>query len=185
MDKWQPVYNEFVRKIEKCFTNFATEKEQVQSAFEIAIKYWEGVKMTLPAHTFKDSVAEKHFYKYIKPRFTCYIEYLSKVYLGLCYEPEKRPEVQQLFWTNESKKLQKFTDKNSDFVAYYKSGNVEHDAQYFLPENYDLGNFTVSKIYDMDGEFMTSHDHLVAELLAQEMYHDYVDKKIEASILKL
>jgi len=45
-------------------------------------------------------------------------------------------------------------------------------------DNYDLGNFIVSKPYNTDGDLMTSHDHMVANLLAQEMYHEYVKKKL-------
>lgn len=53
--------------------------------------------------------------------------------------------------------------------------------QYFLPANYDLADYMVSKIYDMNGKFMTSHDHLVATLIAHEIYHEYVTEKIEMS----
>lgn len=181
MDKWQSFYNELLTNIEKCKDSYACEKEQVECAFKLAVKYWEGIKRSLPGHVFKGRAAEIYFYKCIKPKFTCYVEYLSIVYLGLCYVPQGDPAIQQLFWTTESKKLKKFIGRNTDFVTYYKSGQEHHDAQYFLPENYDLGNFMVSKIYDMDGEFLTSHDHLVAILLAQEMYHEYVNKKLRST----
>ena len=122
---------------------------------------------------------EIDFYKNIKPKFTSYIEYLPLIYLALSFLPDGDINMQRFFWIEESKKLQKFVEKNIDFVNYYRTGNTKYDIQYFLTANYDLAGFKVSKIYDMDGKFMTSHDHLVAGLFAHEMYHEYVKNKLE------
>ncbi|HZK64120.1 MAG TPA: RteC domain-containing protein [Puia sp.] len=110
--------------------------------------------------------------------FTCYLEYLPMVYLALSYEPDGDVAIRSSFWQEETNKLQKFTEKNRDFVTYYKEGDSRRDLQYFLPENYDLANFIVSKVYDREGESMRSHDHLVATLLAHQMYYEYAEQKI-------
>lgn len=43
------------------------------------------------------------------------------------------------------------------------------DLQYFLPANYDLAGTVVSRIYDNDGGFVTSHDPLIAITWARDV----------------
>ncbi|MDB5199199.1 MAG: hypothetical protein JWO92_1162 [Chitinophagaceae bacterium] len=179
MIKWETLHKAMLAEIEECRWLSVPEKEQVESAFNTAVNFWEDIKNKLAGYKFENKSQEINFYKNIKPTFTCYIEYFTIVYLSLCYEPPGSPEVQKFFWIEELKKLQKFYHRNAAFVAYYKNGCDEQDLQYFLPDNHDLGNYVTSRIYDMDGAFMTSHDHLVAMLLAQELYHEYVKKKLE------
>lgn len=164
--------------IERCWLLPLPEEKQVEAAFKAAVNSWEVVKKELAHYSFKDKAEEIDFYKNVKPRFTCYMEYLPLVFLGISYRPAADEAIRIFFWREETKKLQKFEEKHIDFVNYYKSGRTDNDWQYFLPENYDLAEYTVSKIYDMDGEFMTSHDHLVASLLGHEMYHEYAKRKL-------
>jgi RteC protein len=178
VEKWQKLYKEMLAGIEKFWHLQLSESEQVEWAFKLALNCWDDVKKELAVHSFENKTEEIDFYKNIKPKFTSYIEYLPMVYLGLSYQPKADDAIRSAFWLEETKMLQKFIDKNTDFVMYYKSGCTHKDLQYFLPENYDLANYIVSKIYETDGEFMTSHDHLVAVLLAHEMYHEYAKKKL-------
>lgn len=181
--EWPMLYKKMLSGIESCRQLPLPETEQVELAFKIALDHWEDLKKELINHVFENTTAEIDFYKNIKPKFTCYVEYLPLVYLALSFLPAGNDEMQQYFWTEESKKLQKFVEKNIDFVNYYRNGDTRYDRQYFLPANYDLAGFTVSKIYDTDRKFMTSHDHLVANFLAHEMYHEYVKNKLDMLLI--
>jgi len=180
MIEWQTLYEEMLTSIERCRQLPLSEIEQIEVSFnKIPLDHWGKLKKKLALHQFVNANEEIDFYKNIKPKFTCFLEYLPIIYLALSFLPANDSELQKYFWIEESGKLQKFVEKNMDFVNYYRNGSCNYDNQYFLPANYDLACFTVSKIYDMDGEFMTSHDHLVANLFAQEMYYEYVKNKLE------
>ncbi|MGH2565003.1 MAG: RteC domain-containing protein [Ginsengibacter sp.] len=176
-NKWSMLYEEMLEDIEKCWKLQMPEPEQLECAFKIATGYWYKLKQTLHEHVFNTPDDEIAFYKYIKPKFTSHIEYLTLVNHALLFIP-KQKDFQLEYWEYEAERLERFTEKNKAFVEYYTKQSNQHDLQYFLPANYDLANYIVSKPYEVDGEFMTSHDHLVASFLAQQMYHEYVGKKL-------
>ncbi len=73
--------------------------------------------------------------------------------------------------------LQKFIDKHAEFINYYRSGKTQLDNILFLPSKEQPQKTTGLKVYDIGTSFLTSHDHLVAEFLAQEMFHEYTKNK--------
>src|SRR5579863_739785 len=123
IEKWQLLYQEMLAGIEKCWLLPLPVEQQIENAFKAALKGWEGVRNELAGHLFENKEEEINFYKFIKPKFTCYAEYLPMVYLGLSYQPVADDDAtRSSFWQEETKKLQKFIDKNSDFISYYKGG---------------------------------------------------------------
>lgn len=164
--------------IEKCLHLPLPEVERVEQAFKIPLRYWEKVKSKLADHVFKDASEEIDFYKNVKPLFASYIEYLPLVYLALSILPTDK-DMQQIFWTEELSKFQKFSVRHKDFVTYFKNGGTHYDQQYFLPANDDTEEFMITKFYDRASKFRTTHDHLVATLIAHEMYHEYVENKLK------
>lgn len=143
------------------------------------LEYWEDIKEDLSAHIFQSEEEEINFYKKTKPSFTSFIEYYTKLYLELCFAPRENTEMSLIFWTEELKKLQKFIDKHVEFINYYRSGKTELDNILFLPLKLQHLKSAGLKIYDIGTTFLTSHDHLVAEYLAQEMFHEYAKNKCQ------
>ena len=45
--QWDVLYQKFLADIEKCRNTSLPEKEQIESAFETAINYWEDIKRQL------------------------------------------------------------------------------------------------------------------------------------------
>ena len=169
-----------LKEIEASRKSCITELEHVEHVFKIALIYWYKLKEQLNDFTFKNKDDEINFYKNVKPKFTSHIEYMILINHALLLVPVENKEFEREFWEGELQILNRFKEKNAAFVNYYTCEKTHHDHQYFLPENYDLANFIVSRPYDTGTGFMTSHDHLVATYLAQEMYNDYVKKKLIA-----
>jgi len=150
------------------------EAEKAEWGWRMASRSWQQVKGIFIDHVFTDDKEEIEFYKIIKPAFTGYIEYYSILHAALeligepcnCYQ----------FWDQESWRLQRFMELHRDFVEYYTSGCTCHDLQYFTAVHYDPD--ALPHPYDIDGNCISSHDHLVASLLGEEMYHGYVKEKL-------
>jgi hypothetical protein len=53
------------------------------------------------------------------------------------------------------------------------------DALYFLRANNDLHHAPFAKVYDVDSEFCTSHDHLVSSWIAQTKYFQFAKRRLE------
>lgn len=75
--------------------------------------------------------------------------------------------------------MEKFKEENRDFYAYYKAGCTCEDEKHFTRACNDLGNLLVVRVYDMDERASTSHDHLIANVLALEEYEKYVEEKLK------
>jgi hypothetical protein len=176
---WEVSYLEMHNQISKCWSMAEGEIKRVECAFKIVIDSWTEVKNKFKEYQFADKHEEIRFFKTVKPKFTTYIEYFILLNHSLLFfNPDSSKESERMYWEHELKRLAKFEERNKSFVGYYRSGSNQHDQQYFLQENYDLAHFIVNKLYDSDGELMTSHDHLIAMLAAEEMYHEYVKNKL-------
>jgi RteC protein len=155
------------------------ELKRVECCFRIATDYWCRLKELIRDQDFAGYDKEIDFFKNVKPLFTSEIEFYTLVYQAMLFQPENDPCELTIFWKNELRRLQKFKESKEEFVRYFKSGSVCMDQQYFLRENNDLSNAVFCKIYGQDRKYTTSHDCLVAALLAQEMYHEYVKEKLK------
>ena len=72
-----------------------------------------------------------------------------------------------------------FFSRHEDFYLYFKQERTENDQQYFLRANTNQENFPVIKCYDEKPETVTSHDRLVASIMARERYVKYIHKKLK------
>ena len=177
MKKWEIAYHRMIHQMDESHHKDMTEQEQAGHAYKIALQCWQQVKGEMKRYEFKDANEEIDFYKNIKPKFTGYIEYLILLNHGLLFIPTESKEALQIYWQFEVERLERFKERNKSFVAYYEGRSTYNDEKYFLPVEEDSVH-KYSRIYDTDGAFVTSHDHLVASLLAEEKYHEFAKKKL-------
>ena len=78
--------------------------------------------------------------------------------------------------------MEKFVKEQMAFYNYYKTGRTEFDEEYFLRANNDLSNFICARPYDLVERATTSHDHLVAKILALERFANYSVQRLEELI---
>ena len=178
MNQWKAIHESMLNDIAKCWLLQLPECKQIEKAFTIVLYYYTEIRKLLVGTPFKNIQEEIDFYKYVKPSFTKYIDFYTILYLELNYLPEDKEDKHLYFWTEERKRLNTFQEKYADFIFYYRSGNTINDEIYFTASKYS-GNANVSKIYNTDNPFVSEMDGLVSALLAQEMYHEFVQKKLE------
>ena len=74
-------------------------------------------------------------------------------------------------------KLHQFFTSNSGFYMYVRSGETLLDDIYFVRDKLDDYSANPHCV-DSDRSFTTSHDYLVARILANEMLQDYLNREI-------
>ena len=177
--QFQYIYGQMQADVDKCRQQGMTELEQVECCFRKAASFWMQVREELKHYNFKGEEEEIDFFKNVKPLFTSQIEFYTLIYQGILFRPEEDPVKIESFWESEAARLHRFQENKGEFVQYYKSGDTSLDKQYFLRNNNTPRNGIVSKIYDKNINFSTSHDWLVAALIAQEKYHEYTRGKLK------
>lgn len=158
-------------------------KKSIEECFITAGNYWSELRAAVADYNFKTEEEEILFFKTVKPLFTSELEYYSFLYHALLFCPSD-PVRQKQFWEREDKRLQDFKEQHEGFIAYHNSGNTTDDVIYYLRANDRHELDDEIETYDRDPKSRTSHDHLVAKLMALERYNDYVQVKLK-DIVKL
>jgi len=174
--QFQFIYRQMQADVDKCRQQSRTELERIECCFRTADDFWLRMRDALSNHAFRNEDEEIDFFKHVKPLFTSQIEFYTLIYQGMLFKPEADCTKIASFWESESGRLGRFCENKEAFIQYYKSGDTSLDRQYFLRDNNRQA--PVYKIYDKNANFSTSHDGLVAALLAQEMYHEYTRAKL-------
>ena len=158
--------------LDYAISNNTNLKGQIESCYEISNRYWEALKLKLIDFNFLSKEEEIYFFKNIKPRFTSEIEYFKLIYHFEVLNPPLG--IFDKFMNLEKKRLDRFINQNAEFYLYYKSNCTEQDEIYFLRINNKSLDKSMLRPYDNEVQARTSHDHLVATIMALEKYDVYL-----------
>ena len=176
-EQFDILHKQMLTDIERCLSLELPEVEKIESAYRIAQNYWERVKKTVTDEFLVSESNEIDFFRNIKPRFTSHIEYFLIIYQAVLFLTD-HPENQIGYWEEETNRYKRFCDKQKEFIDYFESRSHYLDSVYFTRKNFNPNTIIAPKPYDIELEFCTSHDSLVASLLANRMYFQFVNKRI-------
>jgi len=154
---------------------------EIECCYQMAIKYWQLLRRELSDFIFKTQEEEIDFFKACKPLFTSEIIFFELVYHLELFHPEDPDKLKNLL-AREKNRFSKFVWNNAEFYEYCKTGETKNDETHFVRANSDLSNFKNAPAHDLDEKAATSHDYLVAQLIALERYDKYVEKRIKELI---
>jgi hypothetical protein len=191
-EKYKILHRLMIHDIVRCMQLDLPETERVESCFWIASNYWDKLKAMMKGRNskiveFKDDSEEVDFFRNVKPKFTCHIEYYAILSEALQFVPKDHASASSAlavihFWKEEYKRFGRFCSKNETFVNYYESGEQYGNSIYFLRENKQSGIPIAMVPYDSDENLCTSHDRVLRSYLAHKMYNDYVKGRIKALV---
>jgi hypothetical protein len=175
----EQLYQTMMVDILHCRQKSLDTNTETECCFQISNNYWAKLRREISKFDFTDSQDEIFFFKHIKPLFTSEIEYYGLLHHAQLFKSGTNdPGKLQEFWKRESKRLMRFRDENEDFYNYYKRGDTDYDETWFLRSNSDLSNFLTAASYDLDVKANTSHDWMIARIMALEKYDVYVRKEM-------
>jgi hypothetical protein len=175
--KWEILYEQMLADIDHREKMALPETECVESCYRVALHYWHELEKLFQSRKMQVDVEEIEFFKEVKPHFTSHIEYYLILNQVLLFIPNDDLE-KRTYWNEEGGRYQRYRKRHDIFVQYYESGSIDRDADYFLQRNNRLETPSHEKIYG-DADCRSSHDHIVRGLLANRMYHDYVQGRIK------
>lgn len=125
------------------------------------------LKAFIADYTFRDEVEEIEFFKTVKPRICHRLIYYRKIYNIEMNRPVGS-ESQRSYLIDEIRGINRYNEKRSDFVRYYRSGLTHLDALYYLRGNLDTALYLESFHHERDPSFSTNCNFMAARLLANE-----------------
>ncbi|MBO9572601.1 MAG: RteC domain-containing protein [Chitinophagaceae bacterium] len=169
------LFKEFEQKlieIQESNTNMILSASE---AIALTRAYLQQVRKKLSKQRFKNNEQEIDFFKNIKPLFTTYLFYYTEVYNIEVSRPQGGIEQQERFLKDEYTRIHYFCTVHQDFYKYYKSARSDMDASYFVREQVDKSVTNVVNS-EIDSEFSTGYDQLIARFRANDMLSEYINK---------
>lgn len=128
---------------------------------------------------FQDEEEEVIFFRETKPRFYRHLIYFSGLLHAELVRPPSGRLQQQKFIRKEQKSLAYFFRKYKEFYGYLRSGASHLDQKFFLRKVSHAVQPQELEGIDKDPHFTTSHDFIVAKMLANEMLENYFTAELE------
>lgn len=153
----------------------AGQYERALMDIDLAIRQ---LKTWVSGYTFASVAEEVYFFREIKPKFTALFIYYAKVLATEAAKPNAGQYALKEYYEYELKDLKRFTDEHQDFYEYYRRKATYLDEKYFVRNQFDFKMRIDANLYNYDQDFATSHDHLVAQILA----HDRLEKHFLTAI---
>lgn len=122
-----------LRKIES--SDLSILKKSLEASLVLGDAF-QRLREFVSSYTFESEAEEIEFFKTIKPRLYCRLIYYRKVYNIEMNRPVGI-ESQYAYLHDEIKAIDRYNDKHSDFVRYYRSGMTHLDSLYYLRNRTD------------------------------------------------
>lgn len=145
-----------------------------KSAIEEIRKHMDQLKSFCQSHPFHDEGSEILFFKSVKPRFQAQLIFWSTLFDIELQKPvgslkhEKKYLKKRLFMVKD------FFKEHKAFYSYYRSGQTNMDSLYFTRSTPRTAPIENRFLMVPDPLFSTSHDHLVAGILANDLLQEFL-----------
>ncbi|MDD4226169.1 MAG: RteC domain-containing protein [Mariniphaga sp.] len=147
-------------------------------ASHILAEAFDQLKTFILLYQFKNEEEEITFFKETKPKFCYRLIYYRKLYNIEMNRPVAGTDRQKEYLCEELDSINKYTNKRLDFIRYYRSGSTHLDSLYFLRGKMDNEQYLETFYYELDPNFSTNCDFIVAKILANDMLLAYLMQEL-------
>ena len=135
-------------------------------------------------YSFKDEAEEIHFFKETKPELFSKLIYYVKIFNIESRRPTGSREIQEDYLRHELEKLTFFFSNHLEFYQYYRMDSTYFDDRYFMRGKEDLHLYQDSLMFYVDPDFSTSHDYMVAKIIANDRLEVFLKTELDALSIK-
>ncbi|MBV8326702.1 RteC domain-containing protein [Chryseobacterium sp.] len=136
-------------------------------------------KLIVSVLDFSTAADEIHFFKEVKPLLISKFIYYSKLLTIEVAKPNAGSASLKEYYNIQLEVIKMFYKEHIDFYEYYRRKATFLDQKYFIRYQLDIKMKLETFMYNYDEKFTTSHDHLVAEILAHDLLENYLLKSIK------
>lgn len=161
-----------------------SENDMISRAEEILMETDASIrqlKVIFKQYQFADWSEEIYFFKKTKPQFVAVYIYYSKILSIEASKPFADSGALRTYYENERNNLLYFYGEQKDFINYYRRKSAFLDKKYFVRFKFDFKLKLSPELYSYDEEFSTSHDHIVSQIIANDLLDGYLTNKINTN----
>ncbi|MDD4994243.1 MAG: RteC domain-containing protein [Paludibacter sp.] len=184
--------NHFITKLNKDLNNelqtIDIEESDLTKKAQKSVRCIKNALTQLKAftvkYTFCNQAQEIHFFREIKPEFFSKLIYYVKIFNIESRRPMGTHEIQETYLRHELEKLTFFFNNHLEFYQYYRMDSTFLDDKYFMRGKDDLHLYHDSLMFYVDPDFSTSHDYMVAKIIAYDRLEVFLNTELEALSIK-
>ena len=105
--EFRQLHNKMLQDIQRTMEADLGESQKADSCFWIAIDYWDKLRAIVKQSGFSDDNDEINFFRNVKPRFTCHIEYMRLLSQAMLFVPAGKEDAIN-YWTREIERYKEF-----------------------------------------------------------------------------
>lgn len=152
--------------------------QDVPSIIGMMETVFEELKMIVSEYNFLNDNEEIYFFKEIKPKLFSKLIYFRKIYYLELNRPVADFNRIRKYLHKEQYRIHFFSERNADFIQYYRSGKTTLDKFYFLRNRREFELNLECFYFERDPKFSTNFDFKVAKLLANDMLAAYLNAEL-------
>ncbi|MBW8244844.1 RteC domain-containing protein [Muricauda oceani] len=173
------IINKFNDKIAKLENSAQEQLKKADIGIGIAAWALDIFKESVSKTGFESIEEEIAFFKAIKCQPMKYLILYTEIRSCEARMPKLDLKLQLSFLDKQTKKVNQFFTKHTEFIIYMNQGYTHLDEYYFTRKNQNKNAIVKSYPYYKDSIFNTSHDELWARIKGFNMYANYIKKKKE------
>lgn len=151
-----------------------TLAKKAKLSIPLCIKALNELKLHVNENGFISRQEEIRFFKEYKPHISAKLIYYIQIFNIESKKPVGTQKQVKKYFAAFLKEINSFKSNNVNFYKYYKSEGVYHDEQFFVRNDFNLHLVLEPSTFNYDVTFNTSHDHKVAQILANDLLTVYL-----------
>ncbi len=167
--------------------------EQIQPIIESDLSNIQNVRLGIECsqhhiHQFRSVVRDKSFasqeeeikfFKCSKPYVYGRLKFFVNLNNYLLQKPQGSFASQRMFVDEAIERLESHKLKYIDFICYYRQGKTNLDKYYFVRGKDNIALASNTSHYYTDPNFSTSHDNMVAQIIAYDLLTKHYSQELD------
>ena len=151
---------------------------QSRNSIQCLAKGLQELKAYIINYRFPDEAQEIAFFKETKPHFVSRLLYHMQVFKIRSRCPKGPRTIIENYYQKELTNIESFLSEHLEFYQYYQTCCTHLDDKYFVRNGEPGLLYDESFLSCIDAGFSTSHDHLLAKIIASKT-SDYLNHQID------
>ncbi|MFH4967472.1 RteC domain-containing protein [Gaetbulibacter sp. M240] len=152
--------------------------KKIHSSYKVSLQALLQIKTIFKNSKWPDINDEINFFKTVKPMVLSKVVIFAKLHNIEIRKPNAADKVVKKYYCRIMGKLQEYIDSNIEFYNYYRTSSSRYDMHYFTRSEIDLMLNPDAAYFCTDTEFSTSHDTILATLMAFDDIILYLRRKV-------
>ena len=130
---------------------------------------------------FSDASEEIEFFRFVKPHIVGKLIFYNEIYRIETTCPVQGGKMYRKYFLGQLKivKQNHASHLDMNFYRYYRSGRRDRDNEFFQRGQLHFSSVVDSFYFEMDNQYSSYYDHLVAKIIAQDLLYAFLLSRID------